>query len=748
MTDNRFTQSAQVALMQAFSAAKKLGHGVLGSEHILLGLFQEHSGQAHRALRELGLTEEALTAQVLRRPLGRSGAGDKVALSDEAGALIERAGAEATTAQAMGIATEHLLLAIMADPRCGAAMVLSACGVDMGSVRRRLSVQSAPPTQQNLSGPPPRQAAYGRRELKLTLQFGTDMTQKAALGGYDPVTGRELETERLVQVLARRQKSNPVLLGDAGVGKTAIVESLAGRLALGTVPAILRDRRIISLDLAGMISGTKYRGEFEERTRQVLEEVRAAGNVILFIDEMHMIAGAGAAEGAIDAANIMKPALSRGHVQVIGATTPAEYKKYIRRDSALARRFQPVAVEEPDRARAEDILHALRPQYEAHHGVKITDDALTAAIALSQRYITDRRLPDKAIDLMDEAAALAVLRRRPLAGEGEVREALSRAIGVAAGQLEGDERRRLLDLPDVLRGSVLGQDEAVEAVARAVRRTRAFGGAGRPCSFLFCGPSGVGKTQLARALSGALFGDTGRMVRLDMSEFMEKHSVARLIGSPPGYVGYGEGGQLTEGIRRAPYSVVLLDEVEKAHPDVLNILLQVLEDGQLTDGEGETVSFGSAVLIMTSNVGLERLAGARRTGFGPVRESDLKADILSAVKKSFRPELLNRIDHVAVFRPLENGHLRHIAQRELEQLARRLAAQGVSLTWEAEVLDSLAEAADDPGLGARPIRRAVSAQVEDPVAQLWLEGAGHTFRLYHREGGLAVDPLEREGILH
>ena len=745
MTDNRFTQSAQSALTQAFAAAKRLGHSVLSTEHILLGLFGEPSGQAHRALRELGLTEEVLLAQVVRRGQSRGVPGDKVTLSDEAGTLIERAGAQAALARAVGVATEHLLLAIAADPRCGAALVLSACGVDTGSVRRRLALQDSAP--QN-PAPPPRQAAFSRRELKLTLQFGTDMTQKAALNGYDPVSGRALETERLVQVLARRQKSNPVLLGDAGVGKTAIVERLAQKLAAGAVPDILREKRLISLDLAAMISGTKYRGEFEERTRQVLDEVRSAGNIILFIDELHMIAGAGAAEGAIDAANIMKPALSRGHIQVIGATTPAEYKKYIRRDSALARRFQTIEVREPTAARAEDILRALRPRYEAHHGIKISDGALALAVTLSQRYLHDRRLPDKAIDLVDEAAALATLHRRPIAGENEVRQALSRTIGVAEGQLSGDERGRLLALRDTLRDSVLGQEAAVSAVAQAVGRVRAFGEAGRPCSFLFCGPSGVGKTQLAKALSGALFGEGEGLIRLDMSEFMEKHSVARLIGSPPGYVGYGEGGQLTEAIRRAPYSVVLLDEVEKAHPDVLNLLLQVLEDGVLTDGTGETVSFGSAVVIMTSNIGLDALAGARPTGFGAARTGDLEADILKAARKGFRPELLNRVDCVAVFRPLEREHLRHIARRELEGLHHRLTDRGVALTWEEGVLDHLAAAADDPALGARPIRRAVAAQVEDTVARLWLEGAGSAFCLRRRGGELAVEPLEIGSTLH
>jgi len=732
MTDNRFTQSAQTALSQAFSAAKTMCHSCIGSEHILLGVFCRQCAVTYDALSREGLRDDMLRLAVQRRLGAAAAPASSPALSDEAAAVIRQASELAAAQRQPYVSAEHLLLAILQQPQCGAKRILQDCGVVQRDLQARLTTVQAPPA---------RPATARRSELKLTLQFGTDMTG-AACAGYDPVIGRDAEVTRLIQILTRRQKSNPVLVGEAGVGKTAIVEHLAQRIAAGKAPRALLGKRIISLNLAGLVSGTKYRGEFEERTRAVLEEVKNAGDVILFIDEMHMLAGAGAAEGAIDAANIFKPALSRGQLQLIGATTLAEYKKYIRQDKALERRFQTIQVCQPTPAQTVHILKALRPRYEEHHGIKITDGAIDAAVSLSQRYLVQRFFPDKAIDLLDEAAAQAALQGKWCAGEEDVRQVLQQVTGVQAAALDGEERQRLLALPTRLHRRVIGQDRAVETVAQAVRRCRTFGGGSRPAgSFLFCGPSGVGKTSLAKALAEAVFGSEEALIRLDMSEYMEPHSVSRLIGSPPGYVGYGEGGLLTEKIRRTPYSVVLLDEVEKAHPDVLNLLLQILEDGMLTDSQGEQASFCSAIVILTSNVGLHGVMQRKTAGFVSPGPGDLEKQVRAAVKTAFRPELLGRIDEVVVFHPLEQVQLQRIAALELEKLAQRMAQVGLQLSWDGPALELLADCISDPCLGARPLRQAIIRQVEDPAAELWLQGRleqGARVTVHH--GALQVCP--------
>ncbi len=718
MTENHFTQTAQWALTQAISYAQKMSHSVITSEHLLLGLFQERCLLPYYALRQEGVNLPALQQAVSQR-LGsaRRTVHAPLCLSDEAAAIIEASAHYSLGVQARRINAEHLLLSILSHPACGACQVLQSCGVDAARLRMRLSA-TPPQSTTPPPAPPPK-----RNDLKLTLQFGIDLTARTLTTPFDPVVGRDSETARLIQVLTRRQKSNPVLVGDAGVGKTAIVENLAYLVARGKVPPGLQNKRIVSLDLANLIAGTKYRGEFEERTRQLIEEVRQAGDVILFIDELHMVAGAGAAEGAIDAANILKPALSRGQIQLVGATTWTEYKKCIRQDKALARRFQPIQVCEPTPAQTLQILQALRPKYESHHRVKITDNALSCAISLAQRHITDRFFPDKAIDLLDEAAAGAVLGGRWSVEEYDIKQVLSQMTGIETSTLDLTERQAMLSLPDHLHKRVVGQHAAVEAVSQAVRRCRTFGTNGRPGgSFLFCGPSGVGKTSLAKALAHSIFGSEDSLIRLDMSEYMEKHSVAKLIGSPPGYVGYGEGGMLTEKIRRTPYTVVLFDEVEKAHPDVLNLLLQILEDGMLSDSEGEKVSFQSAIVILTSNIGLQGLACQKKLGFLPSSGEDVERSIRAAVKTHFRPELLGRIDEVVVFHPLNDDELCAIASQELHRLAGRMKGAGLNLTWNQTVPKVLAACERDPLLGARPLRREITCKIETPIAEAFLHG--------------------------
>ena len=782
MEYQRFTQGAQQALNYAQENAKKMGQNYVGTEHLLLGLLQAEEGGAAQALKSQGVTVKAVQ-DLIERIVGRGNYVFTQAFdfTPRTKRVIQ---VSAVIARQMGhsyIGTEHLLLAILNEEDTVAARILAELGVEANKTLQALQRGASAPQGQEESG-----------EGKVLDGFGKDLTQMAKNGELDPVIGRDQEIERVVQVLCRRTKNNPVLIGEPGVGKSAIAEELAQRIASGNIPELLRDKRVISLDLAAMVAGAKYRGEFEERLKNAMEEIKKAGNIILFIDEVHLLVGAGAAEGSIDAANILKPALARGEIQCISATTLDEYRKYIEKDAALERRFQPVTVGEPTKEEAVQILRGLRDRYEAHHKVKISDEAIEAAVQLSDRYITDRFLPDKAIDLMDEAAArvriqsfvappdmkqlekqLEEVRKEKeeavanqnyeraakmrdeetelnkkmdqmrdewkgsesqkelVVTEDDIAEIVSKWTGVPAKQLTQDESERLLHLEQTLHERVIGQDEAVSAVARAIRRARAgLKDPNRPIgSFLFLGPTGVGKTELSRALAQAMFGDEDAMVRLDMSEYMEKHSVSRMIGSPPGYVGYEEGGQLTEKVRRRPYSVVLLDEIEKAHPDVFNVLLQILEDGRLTDGKGRTVDFRNTVIIMTSNVGANTI-GKKTMGFGANEEGDphapayeeLKERTMEALKSVFRPEFLNRIDEMVVFHPLTQEDIQKIAKLMLRAVAKRLRERDIDLTFTEEASAYLAKQGFDPVYGARPLRRAIQQRVEDSISEEILAG--------------------------
>jgi len=698
MTERRFSQNGQQVLVRAYQAAREMGHSAIEPEHLLLGALGEESA----LMKEWNGLEQQAAAEVCRR-LGR-GHKTPSELSARSGAVIEQAAAAAPSGCA--ISARGLLWALLQQPECGA--ILEACGVETEGLRRKTQPRSG-----NRSA---------RRELKLTMQFGEDMTARAMAGEYDPVACRDREIDRVMQILCRRQKSNPVLLGPAGVGKTAVVEGLAQRIVSGSVPLPLQGRRVVSLSLAGMVAGTKYRGEFEEKVRSMLQEVRAAGDTILFIDELHTICGAGSAEGAIDAGNLLKPTLARGGLQVIGATTGGEFKKYISRDSALARRFQPVEVRETDRTDTDIILRVLRPRYEHHHGVTISDGALEAVLQLAPACMAGRSDPDRSVDLMDEAAACAAMEQAGRVTADHVQKVarILRGEGMESVQ---QSRRRVLGLEAYLKSRVLGQPEAVEQVARTMLRREAFPGTGRPRGgFLFCGPSGVGKTSLAKALAEQLYPGSDGLIRLDMSEYLEKHSVSRLIGSPPGYVGYGEGGQLTERVKARPCSVVLLDEVEKAHPDVLNLLLQILEEGQLTDGTGQTVSFRETVVILTSNLGSDlpegKPCGFVRQGRGQLQ----KERVLAAVKKALRPELLARLDGVVLFQPLEQSCMEEILNRELEALAEKCRGQGLEMHWDRPVLQAILAQCREAQAGARALRQYVEKQVEDPLAAALLSG--------------------------
>ena len=812
MQERRFSVRAERVLRGAQAAALELGHGYVGCEHLLLGMLREEEDAPGRALRALGAEEEK-TRALITRALGRGEADLAIAqgLSPHARCAVEMAVAEAERAGSREIESGHLLLGML---RCGdntAVRLLRREGVDT----RRLygeTVRAMSLTARRSPGGEVRASRGESKSGKTLAEFTRDLTAMAREGRFDPVIGREEEIARTIRILSRRTKNDPVLIGEPGVGKTAVVEGLAERIGEGNVPDALLDQRILSLDLAGMVAGTKYRGEFEERIRALLDEVRREGNVILFIDELHTIVGAGSAEGAVDAANILKPALGRGEIRVIGATTLAEYRRYIEKDAALERRFQSVQVGEPDEEKTLAILRALRPRYEEHHGLEIDDAALCAAVTLSKRYLPDRFLPDKAIDLVDEAAAgvrtevhsaspevRALSERAEKAAkdkeeairaqnyekaarsrdaeesfraqaakerERERREAekthavvtrehvaavLSNWTGIPVTRLSESERSRLLSLEDTLHERIVGQDEAVRAVARAVRRGRAgVKDPKRPIgSFLLLGPTGVGKTELSRALAEAVFGSEEAMIRIDMSEYMEKHSVSRLIGSPPGYVGYDEGGQLTEKVRRKPYSVVLFDEIEKAHEDVWNVLLQILEDGAVTDSQGRRVDFRSAVIVMTSNVGAKSItAAAAPLGFAANAQEDgeahfcaVKEAVTAELRRTFRPEFLNRVDETIVFRPLSEENMAEIARRLLKKTAARMEALGIRFVFDDAAARLLAQRGTDASYGARPLRRLISAEVEDALASLLLEGTlahGDTAVLTAENGTLYV----------
>ena len=782
----RFTERAQKVLILAQEEAKRFNHNFVGTEHLLLGLVREGEGIAAKALLSLGVELNTVRLQV-EKMIGKSDTllpAQGANYTPRAKKVIELAIEEGRMLGHNYVGTEHLLLGLLREGEGIAAQVLTNMGVDLLKARKSVLAMLGEPDKAMEA-----ENGKGAAATPTLDQFGRDLTKMAREGKLDPVIGRSTEIERVIQVLSRRTKNNPCLIGEPGVGKTAIAEGLAQHIVEGKVPETLKGKRVVSLELAAVVAGTKYRGEFEERLRKLIEEVRAAGNIILFIDEMHTIIGAGAAEGAIDASNILKPALARGELQAIGATTLDEYRQHIERDPALERRFQPIMVGEPTKEESLEILKGLRDRYEAHHRVKITDEALSAAVNLSDRYITDRFLPDKAIDLIDEAASrvrmkahtappnlkereeqLETLRQEKEAAvksqefelaaklrdkEQQLRKELQDLkkeweqqqltdthsvtpedieqivaawTGIPVQQLAQEETERLLNMESILHQRVIGQEEAVEAVSRAIRRARAgLKDPKRPIgSFIFLGPTGVGKTELARALAESLFGDEDAMIRLDMSEYMEKHATARLIGSPPGYVGYEEGGQLTEKVRRKPYSVVLFDEIEKAHPEVFNILLQVLEDGRLTDGKGRTVDFRNTVLIMTSNVGAREFRKQATLGFRPDDSDqtyeDLKSKVLDELKRVFKPEFLNRIDETIVFHPLGEEHLSKIVALMLQELRSRLDNFGISLEVTEEAKAFLAKEGYDPTYGARPLRRVIQRKLEDEISEKMLQG--------------------------
>ena len=651
-------------------------------------------------------------------------------LSPNARVVLEKAAAEARALGQVCIGTEHLLLGLLRMADCGALRVLEEAGADRDVLYTAVMDVFGSPNSHEKAQPGTLRSPLRRSETKTLDQYSRDLTELAAAGSFDPVVGRGGEIARALQILARRSKNNPVLVGEPGVGKTAVAEGLALCLARDGAPEALRGKRIVSLDIPAMLAGTKYRGDFEERVKSVLRDVKRAGDVILFIDELHTVIGAGSAEGSIDAANILKPALGRGEVQIIGATTPEEYRRHIEKDAALERRFQPVQIREPDRALALEMLRSLRPALEKHHRVRLTDEALEAACSLSVRYISDRFLPDKAIDLIDEAAASVRLGTQVrVVGEAEVAQVLSVWTGIPVTGLDRGESENLRLLEDRLRRRVIGQEEAVSAVARAVRRGRVgLKDPGRPVgSFLFCGPTGVGKTELCRALAEAVYGDEDAMIRLDMSEYMEKHSVSRLLGSPPGYVGYEDGGQLTEQVRRRPWSVVLFDEIEKAHPEVWGVLLQIMDSGRLTDAGGRRVDFSNTLVVMTSNLGARAITARRSPlGFSAAADGDervLREQVLSELRAAFRPEFLNRVDETIIFRRLDEGDMLAITQVLLDGVAGRFEALGLRLLVPEDTRRLLAALGYSERYGARPLRRVIQRRIVDPAAEMLLAGA-------------------------
>ncbi|MBE6065117.1 ATP-dependent Clp protease ATP-binding subunit [Clostridium cochlearium] len=789
MIFGRFNERAQKVLVFAQEFARSYRHGYVGTEHILLGILKE-DGISKDILNDMGVELEDVE-NLIEEYEGKGELdlySNEIPLTPRTKRLLEISLLEARNLNHNFITPEHILLALIKESEGIAFTILSNLGVDFNRLRKELLENVA--GEQNIN----RSSDMNKKDQGTpTLnEFGRDLTEMAMEGKLDPVIGRDKETQRVLQILCRRTKNNPCLIGDPGVGKTAIAEGLAQKIVEGNIPEILKDKRVVTLDLSSMIAGAKYRGEFEDRLKKVMEEIRKSGNVILFIDEIHTIIGAGAAEGAIDASNILKPALARGEIQCIGATTIDEYRKHIEKDAALERRFQPIMVGEPTKEEAILILKGLRDKYEAHHRAKITDEAIEAAVNLSDRYITERYLPDKAIDLMDEAASkvrienmiappdmkeleeslqkvtkekedairvqdfekAAQLRDHEkdlkdklenlksdwktkkqvstlTVDEAEIAAVVSKWTNIPVRKLTEKESERLLKLEDILHNRVIGQNEAVKSISRAVRRARVgLKDPNRPIgSFIFLGPTGVGKTELSKALAEAMFGDENSMIRIDMSEYMEKHAVSRLVGSPPGYVGYDEGGQLTEKVRRNPYSVVLFDEIEKAHPDVFNILLQILEDGRLTDGKGKTVNFKNTIIIMTSNVGASTIRKQKTLGFAindDKSESEyeqMKENVMEELKRSFRPEFLNRIDDIIVFHKLKEEDLEKIVSLMLDSVTERLKSQNIDISFDKKSQKFLAKEGFDTVYGARPLRRTITKTVEDKLAEEILKGS-------------------------
>ncbi len=808
---NGFTEKANNAINAAIEAAQDMGHTYVGSEHILLGLLKEEDSAASRILVNAGADYDAV-CDAIENTIGIKASKRELTPDDftpRTKRLVQLAVNEAARLNSSYVGTEHLLLALLSDNGSYANHFLSQTGASrdmmISSLRELFGSERNQDEAEAFSAP--RQGRQGEGKGSPLEKYGRDLTKEAEKGKIDPVIGRQNEIERVIQILSRRTKNNPCLIGEPGVGKTAVAEGLALKIVSGDVPEPLKNKRIIALDLTGMVAGAKYRGDFEERITGVIDEVKKSDDIILFIDELHTIIGSGAAEGSADAANILKPSLARGDFQVIGATTVNEYRKYIEKDAALERRFQPVNVGEPTEEEAEEILRGLRDRYEAHHKVRITDEAINAAVKLSSRYIADRFLPDKAIDLIDEAASRVRLRaytapddlqqlenrikelenekseavnnqdferaakvrdeQKKLKAElenkrtewqqksdhrdGEVTpediaEIVSGWTGVPVVQLTEEESQRLLRLEGILHERIIGQDEAVTAVAKAIRRGRVgLKDPKRPVgSFIFLGPTGVGKTELCKALAQAMFGDENAMIRFDMSEYMEKHTVSKLIGSPPGYVGYDEGGQLTEAVRRRPYSVLLFDEIEKAHPDVFNMLLQILDEGRLTDSQGRHVNFRNTVIIMTSNVGARLITEKQKNlGFFGGDESAARSDeetrsaVLGELKQLFRPEFLNRVDDIIVFKKLVQEDIDRIASNLLKGLGKRLAELDINAEFTDAAVSAVAKEGFDELYGARPLRRAIMSSIEDPVSEKMLDGslkAGGTVRVDHRDG--------------